>query len=598
MKKIFILIVIIISTTLTFSQEKNISKVSDQKKSFQPIQTQSTLTTSFLLDINKLKLPIDNRGTLGDVNIPGFGSYGRYDEAVFLFSGGFHITGKVNDTLWAAGLLTASRIADYQAGRVNTPTGDSLNIIYVVKKSDLDFGTSWQQWRNAVTQGAEFYDGDNDGIYNPIDRNSNGRWDINEDKPNLIGDITTFSVFNDGIAAAQRRFAGMKPVGLEVRQSIFGWTSTPGKWLENVLFVRYQISNTGLANDLIDSVIFSVATDPDIGDYTDDLSGTDTLLNLVYTWANQNDAQFGVRVPSFATMLLQGPHAFIPNVTYRDNNSNGRFDIGDTPLDTAINRRGELLGVQRIIGAKNLRMTSSRIGYSSHPTLGDPDNARELRNIQIGRHRSGEIGSACIDNWGLVLGGVNCGQVNPGFHYSGDPVNRMGWIGNVPGDIRMYATSGSFQLRRGEPVTIIVPYIVARGSSALNSIEMMRHYAQSSRLLYNSNFSNLFAGIKQPDENIIEGFKLYENYPNPFNPSTKISYQLPVASHVTLKVYDVLGNEIASLVDEYKSEGKYEIEFNASNLASGIYFYQLKTDQSNVGQARNFTETKKMILMR
>jgi len=210
----------------------------------------------------------------------------------------------------------------------------------------------------------------------------------------------------------------------------------------------------------------------------------------------------------------------------------------------------------------------------------------------------GDLANPCLFPWGIVVGGVDCSRINPRFFWSGDPVSRVGWIMDNPIDVLMYATSGTFQLRRGEPVTIIVPYIVARGSSALNSIEMMRHYAQSSRLLYNSNFSNLFAGIKQPDENIIEGFKLYENYPNPFNPSTKISYQLPVASHVTLKVYDVLGNEIASLVDEYKSEGKYEIEFNASNLASGIYFYQLKTDQSNVGQARNFTETKKMILMR
>ncbi|MBA4252330.1 MAG: hypothetical protein C0442_11495, partial [Chlorobiaceae bacterium] len=166
----------------------------------------------------------------------------------------------------------------------------------------------------------------------------------------------------------------------------------------------------------------------------------------------------------------------------------------------------------------------------------------------------------------------------------------MGWIGNVPADIRMYATSGSFQLRRGEPVTIIVPYIVARGSSALNSIEMMRHYAQSSRLLYNSNFSNLFAGVKQPEGNLVEGFKLYENYPNPFNPSTKISYQLPVTSHVSLIVYDVLGNEVANLINEVKSAGKYEIEFNANKLTSGIYFYKLVAD--------NFIETKKMILMK
>ena len=83
---------------------------------------------------------------------------------------------------------------------------------------------------------------------------------------------------------------------------------------------------------------------------------------------------------------------------------------------------------------------------------------------------------------------------------------------------------------------------------------------------------------------------LSQNYPNPFNPSTKISWQSPVSGHQTLKIYDVLGNEVATLVDEYKPAGTYEVECNASGLPSGVYFYQLKTD--------GFVETKKMILMK
>ena len=89
---------------------------------------------------------------------------------------------------------------------------------------------------------------------------------------------------------------------------------------------------------------------------------------------------------------------------------------------------------------------------------------------------------------------------------------------------------------------------------------------------------------------ISTSFHLKQNYPNPFNPSTKIRWQLPVGSWQTIKVYDVLGNEVATLVDEYKAAGSYEVEWNASGLPSGIYFYQLKTE--------NFMETKKMILMK
>jgi len=85
-------------------------------------------------------------------------------------------------------------------------------------------------------------------------------------------------------------------------------------------------------------------------------------------------------------------------------------------------------------------------------------------------------------------------------------------------------------------------------------------------------------------------FILEQNYPNPFNPSTMISYQLPVSSEITLKVYDILGNEITTLVNEYKPLGRYEVEFNAAVFPSGVYFYQLK--------AGEFISTKKMILLK
>ena len=94
--------------------------------------------------------------------------------------------------------------------------------------------------------------------------------------------------------------------------------------------------------------------------------------------------------------------------------------------------------------------------------------------------------------------------------------------------------------------------------------------------------------------NPISDYQLYQNYPNPFNPSTKISWQSPVGSHQTIKIFDVLGNEIATLVDEFRPAGTYEIEFNPEssikNPASGIYFYQLV--------AGSFIETKKMLLLK
>ncbi len=85
-------------------------------------------------------------------------------------------------------------------------------------------------------------------------------------------------------------------------------------------------------------------------------------------------------------------------------------------------------------------------------------------------------------------------------------------------------------------------------------------------------------------------FSLGQNYPNPFNPSTKIIWQSPVGSRQTLKVYDVLGNEVTTLVDEYRDAGRYEVEFDASGLSSGVYFYKLTSG--------SFTETKKMLILK
>ena len=90
--------------------------------------------------------------------------------------------------------------------------------------------------------------------------------------------------------------------------------------------------------------------------------------------------------------------------------------------------------------------------------------------------------------------------------------------------------------------------------------------------------------------NLLTSFQLYQNYPNPFNPITTIKYEIPKEGLVSLKVYDILGSEIATLVNEEKSVGRYEVNFNASSLSSGVYLYRI--------QVNDFINVKKMILMK
>ena len=102
-------------------------------------------------------------------------------------------------------------------------------------------------------------------------------------------------------------------------------------------------------------------------------------------------------------------------------------------------------------------------------------------------------------------------------------------------------------------------------------------------------------GVVSVEENQIREivpneYLLYQNFPNPFNPTTTIKYSIPKLSFVTIKIYDVLGSEVATLLNEERPAGTYELNWNANNISSGVYFYTL--------QAGDFVETKKMILLK
>ena len=97
-------------------------------------------------------------------------------------------------------------------------------------------------------------------------------------------------------------------------------------------------------------------------------------------------------------------------------------------------------------------------------------------------------------------------------------------------------------------------------------------------------------GVEDEGKPIVNNFRLEQNYPNPFNPTTNIGFRIANFGFVSLKVYDIIGNEIATLVNEEKRAGEYEIEFDATGLPSGIYFYKLK--------AGGYIETKKMVLIK
>lgn len=192
--------------------------------------------------------------------------------------------------------------------------------------------------------------------------------------------------------------------------------------------------------------------------------------------------------------------------------------------------------------------------------------------------------SGQVTSWSIFLGNESTNNWSGWFDNTAQGINSAGAFlegaFNVATEFyripnRLYIAVGLYQTQNNGTLISQIP-----AGNGNGNIEQNEFY------LFDFNLTSL-----QAEEDIkLKDFKLFQNYPNPFNEKTIISWQSPVNAHTTLKVYDLLGNEVDVLVDEFKFAGNYEMFFDASKLASGMYFYTLK-----VG---NISNTKKMILLK
>ncbi|MDQ3020950.1 MAG: SBBP repeat-containing protein [Bacteroidota bacterium] len=208
----------------------------------------------------------------------------------------------------------------------------------------------------------------------------------------------------------------------------------------------------------------------------------------------------------------------------------------------------------------------------------DPSGSLLWESFFNGTRNDGDYSKAiAVDGAGNVYITGIAYQTNFNFDFMTikyDPAGVQKWKINY---------DGGFTNRRDEPIAIaldltgnvIVTGISSRGVNTDDYATIK--YSQS-------------VGITQISSNVPDRFSLSQNYPNPFNPATVISYQLTVSNYTTLKVFDILGNEVTVLVNEKQNAGTYEVDFDGSNFPSGVYFYKLTTG--------NFSQTKKMNLIK
>ncbi len=204
------------------------------------------------------------------------------------------------------------------------------------------------------------------------------------------------------------------------------------------------------------------------------------------------------------------------------------------------------------------------------------------------------VGTAVVSNtdngyWGILNPGGDGGfQIYDGFIDAEKIQALTSGIGKAQaggGDISYVVSAGPVDIPASSSVDIA--FAVAAGVQKEDLSEAFTNAR--------SKFQVILTDVDNKYDNVIHSFNLAQNYPNPFNPATRIKYSVPKiinnqSSIINLKVYDVLGNEIATLVNEDKPAGDYEVDFNASKFSSGVYFYKLT--------AGGITMTKKMVLLR
>ncbi len=552
---------------------------------------------SYCLMNGNVRFAVKSDGKIADF-YP-FDGYTSYDAIPVIYSAGFMMSGITNGEIWSNAMATSERVEDYVSGTI----GDTSTAVYVVKSSDPPFGESWQNWKNAVARGAYFYDGNGDSVYNPVDLNGNGQWDTNEDCPDILGDETVWMVYNDGVPPEDRNLPDVSPQGIEIRQTV--WTKYGDDLNKNVFYIRYSIVNRGTVADTLKDVYFGFWADNDVGNYVDDLVGCSIPTRSGFTYNYGSDSRFKKSAPVVMTTLLQGPYRYTGN-----------------PEDEATNNMGELLGIKHINGAVNDTLTSFKAFLCSHPTGPPPLTKEHVRNFLLGLNYNGNLVDPCNWPYGEIFG-EDCSMFDGHFIYSGNPYDSTGWINTFPTDQLQILNTGPFDLIIDQPVDIIAAYHFAEGETSLQSVDIGLEKAAELQ----NNFH--LVGVEERGTNdLVNVFKLEQNYPNPFNPTTTINYVIARRSiattkqsvgnstnansstvrlgrsfthdcvgvrndatvHVSLKVYDILGREVATLVNKKQAPGKYSVQFNARYLPSGVYFYTL--------QAGDFIQTKKMVLLK
>ena len=522
------------------------------------------------LDGNNVNAWIINTGIfdqdLRSQNTPGF-EWPKNSGSFAIYTTGLSIAAIVNGVLKEA---MASYKGEYGPGYIYDSAGnpkantDNRFHIYKVKKGDnANTNLDWYYWGYMVFYGAPFIDVNHNGFYEPF-IDTPGVKDASQ---------TIFVCLTDGFPERHQIGEGFgggtAPLFAEVHMTAWTYDNPP---VQDVQFIRWNIINKSHAN--WDSTYTAILCDADLGCANDDYTGCDTTRQLGYCYN-------GEAVDCNGTFRYPGVP---PAVGFQWLNCSG---VNNLELKSFFNFKGTS------VPGPNCE---------SDPNGEQVPAYYLLRGIKKDR-----------TPWVVPPGGQ---QNVTKYCYSGDPETGTGWTEGLPGnptgsiwncggpgvytgtyhninlmgDRRFCMSSGSDNniIHPNDTIKIMIAQFIAQGTSYLNSVTRLKILADTVKAFCSRGF---VIGTDKISSSVPERFMLFQNYPNPFNPTTNIKYQIAKNSNVSLKVYDILGKEVITLVNEKLQPGTYSTDWDATNYPSGVYFYQLIADG-------NVIDTKKMILLK
>ena len=512
-----------------------------------PSDSSYPITTAFL-DAGRIWISFNNRGSMNYDSL-GEGAFwskvpGSYTESL-VFDEGLWVIGKVNGQIRAGIVQWGS---SYSPGPIPGNPQDSLRYrCYKITRGDTT-SQDYMQW--PADLGA------------PVDASG---------KPKISGDQMIWEVYNSADSSVSHLGFRGAPLGLlpvEVRQSAFtraatGCDSVP--LLANVIFQEWVIINKG--NAPIESAYVSLWSDIDFGDPEANVPAVDTVDQLGFCWQDHFAQSIPPpRPPAVGYVLLYGP-------------------IVPSPGDM-----GMFMGKPRS-GVRNLGMSSFwGILDDSTPDTSFIGPAYSLTSVWNIAHALDKHGEQIIDPTGHVTR----------FPYSGDPVTGTGWVYSGTfrgGGSGFNLFSGPFTMAPGDTQWVMAALVPGLGRDRFESIEAMRRNAAALRSMsYDSLLQGAFPHTVCEQEILPPTPTLLQNYPDPFNNGATIEYTVPAPSHAVLEIFNVLGQKVATLLNQDKAAGHYWVPFRLTNIASGVYYYRLMTTPVSGGGSS--LQTKKMVLLR